>query len=157
MVTIYQNLKNKRQYSASTGLKKEQFETLLDTFKKYYVAKEQPFEGSITPVLTDAGEALFFILYYLKTGLTFQVLGMCFGISDYSACSYIKKLKPILLTCLKELKMMPLGLFSSEKEFDEVFKDVKEIVIDCTEITVPRAEDYDKQSDFYNGQKKNIS
>ena len=156
MSSIYSNVKNDRQFSASTGLKRQEFYDLLDVFKLYYVPKIQPIQGCSTPVLTDAGEALFFMLYYLKTGVTFQVLGICFNISDCSSGNYLKKIKPVLFTALKKLNMMPLGLFSNVEEFNEVFNGVTEIMIDVTEIPVPRAEDYQKQKKYY-GKKKSAT
>ena len=51
---------------------------------------------------------------------------------------------------------MPAGLFKDQKSFDEVFKDVKDLVIDCTEIPVERADGYDEQKEFYSGKKKLI-
>lgn len=158
MISIYQNLHHERQYTSSTGLKKQAFENLLIVFKKYFKAKEQPIKGCQKPVLTDAGEALFFILYYLKTGLTHQVLGMSFGISSGTTTgTYISYLKSVLLTTLNELEQVPKTLFANEEKFNQVFEGVEEVFVDVTEIAVPRAEYDDIQRDFYSGKKTSHS
>lgn len=155
MASIYENLRTNRQYSASTGLNKIEFENLEKEFSKVYQPKKTLENGEKKqPVLTNTKEALFFILFYLKTRPTYQVLGMCFNISDASAQNYIERIKPYLQYVLKKLKMLPVALFKNQKEFDETFLGCEILIIDCTEIVVERAEDPTVQKDFYSGKKK---
>jgi hypothetical protein len=154
--SIYHNAKNDRQYSASTGLKIAEFEKLFKVFEEYFNPKKTLLIGkSKQPVFQDKREALFFILYYFKTGLTYQVLGLSFGISDVSAISYVELLKPVLKTALRKLEVLPKSLFQNQVDFEKAFEGVEDIFIDCTEIPVARADEYEKQEEFYSGKKNN--
>lgn len=154
--SIYTNVKNDRQYSASTGLKKEEFDALYKVFEKHYETKEILQIGEEKQSLfQEKREALFFILYYLKTGLTYQLLGISFGISDTSAMNYIARIKPALKASLNSLKCVPKTIFKNQEDFDRTFEGVEDIFLDCTEIAVERAENQDVQEDFYSGKKSN--
>jgi hypothetical protein len=85
MASIYENLKNDRQYSASTGLNEAKFNELYDEFKQHFFPKKNNVITGELPRFYDAKEALFFVLFYLKTYPTLQVFGLQFGISDCSA------------------------------------------------------------------------
>lgn len=155
--SIYKNAKTDRQYSASTGLKISEFEILYTEFSKHYEPKKPLLIGkSKQPVFQDKREALFFVLFHLKTGVSYQVLGLSFNISDTSAVTYIEKLKPILKKSLTILQMIPKGLFESQADFDKTFEGIGEIFIDATEIPVARADKYENQENFYSGKKKDI-
>ena len=157
MATIFENLRTDQQYRASCGLGIDKFEELFSIFDDIYITKQEiTYRNDKLPVLTNKREALFFVLYHLKTGITYQVLGLSFGISNASAKNYVDRIKPYLKVCLEKLNCMPAGLFKDQKSFDEVFKDVKDLVIDCTEIPVERADGYDEQKEFYSGKKKLI-
>lgn len=154
-VSIYQNAINDRQYSSSTGLKISEFEKVYEVFEKYFNLKKILLIGkSKQPVFQDKKEALFFILYHLKTGVTYQVLGLSFGISDTSAISYLEILKPALKAALTYLELVPKSLFKNQDDFEKTFEGVEDIFIDCTEIQVARADEYEKQESFYSGKKK---
>lgn len=154
--SIYHNAKSDRQYSASTGLKISEFEKLFEIFESCFNLKKILLIGkSKQPVFQDKREALFFILYYFKTGLTYQVLGLSFGISDTSAISYVELLKPALKMALKKLEVLPKTLFQNQADFEKAFEGVDDIFIDCTEIPVARADEYEKQEEFYSGKKNN--
>lgn len=155
--SIFKNVKTDRQYSASTGLTKAEFEALYEYFEEYYKPKPLLLIGrSKQSQFQDKREALFFILYYLKTGLSFQVLGLAFNLSDSSAHSYIKRIKPALKASLMALNMMPETLFVSQADFDKAFEGVEDIFIDCTEIPVERSGNQDIQKEFYSGKKNSI-
>lgn len=155
--SIYKNVENDRQYSASTGLKKCEFDALYEVFEKYYMPKQILVVGEKKQsVLQDKRETLFFILYHLKSGVSYQLLGISFGISEGSAISYVRRIKPALKASLKALNCMPANLFKNQEEFDKVFENVEDIFIDCTEIPVERAENKEVQEEFYSGKKNNI-
>ena len=67
MFSIFQNIKKERDYTASTGLTKATFEALWVIFKPHYQPKPFHLIANLPAVLTDPEEALFFILYQLKT------------------------------------------------------------------------------------------
>jgi len=102
MSSIYSNLRTDNQSRAAPGLNKGQFETVLSEFGKLYNPKEgNPFISHNRPVLTDKGEALFFVLHYLKSYPTLENLGLYFGFSKAAASHYLDKLVPILPIALE--------------------------------------------------------
>lgn len=157
MATIFENLRTDEQYRASCGLGIDKFEELFFLFDKLYKTKQEiTYRDEKLPVLTNKKEALFFVLYHLKTGVTYQVLGLSFGISNASAKNYVDRIKPYLKLCLQELNCMPAGLFKDQEAFNKTFEGITDLVIDCTEIPIERADGYDKQKEFYSGKKKHI-
>lgn len=157
MFSIYSNIKKDSDYRATCGLSLSKFNELYEVFKNIYeTKKELPYGEQKQPILTDKREALFFILYFVKTGITFRVLGLTFGISGASAKTYIERIKPYLKTALDIMGYMPKSLFASQEDFEKAFAEKEDLFIDCTEIPVERADEYEKQKEFYSGKKKHI-
>lgn len=156
MISIYLNLKNSDQYSACTGLNKEEFKTLLSSFSQVYQPKKTNPINGVVPYLTDAGEALFFILYFLKCSPTFQVLGVNFGMSNHSAHNYVDYILPFLKAALKKEKSMPHRIFEDQESFEKAFQNVEDIFIDGTEAPIQRAVNQEVQREDYSGKKKLI-
>ncbi len=82
------DLNSDREWSAATGRTKTQFEKLLLLFTASYlelyeqsVAKRQA-EIEMTPCLSSEEELLFFTLFSLKVGLTYDVLSIVSGIES---------------------------------------------------------------------------
>jgi hypothetical protein len=76
------DLKTDRQWRAATGLDQARFDKLLVLFTASYfgsygqsVADRQA-ELEVTPSLTSEEELLFFTLFSLKAGLTYDLLGL---------------------------------------------------------------------------------
>jgi hypothetical protein len=76
------DLKTERQWRAATGFDQARFEKLLALFTASYlhlygksVAHRQA-EIEVTPSLTSVEELLFFTLFSLKAGLTYDLLGL---------------------------------------------------------------------------------
>ena len=155
MFSIYHNAKTERQYSACTGLTKEKFEALALIFKQHYVPKPVNPISKLPAALIDSNEALFFILYYLKTYPTYQVLGVSFGFSDCTAHDYVEYIKPILKHCLSLAEALPYRVFKSQEDFDKAFEGVTDLFIDGTEVVVQRNAIYEIQQKDFSGKKKN--
>lgn len=51
--------------------------------------------------------------------------------------------------------MLPKSLFQNQVDFEKAFEGVEDLFIDCTEIPVARADEYEKQEEFYSGKKNN--
>jgi hypothetical protein len=154
MFSIYINIEKDADYRATCGLGLKEFNELYEVFEGIYeTKKELPHGEQKQPILTDKREALFFILYYLKTGVTFRVLALTFGISCASAKTYIERIKPYLKNTLDRMGYMPKSLFTSQEDFEKTFEGIDDIYIDCTEIPVERADEYEKQKTFYSGKK----
>ena len=85
------DLTTDRQWSAATGCTQIQFEKLLVLFTASYlelygqsVAHRQA-EIEVTPSLSSEEELLFFTLFSLKVGLTYDVLGLVSGMDGSNA------------------------------------------------------------------------
>lgn len=155
MASIYANLKNTRQFKASTGLSKEKFEELATTFAIWYEPREKV-GYSKDPVLSDPNEALAFILFYFKTAVTFQVLGVCFGISDQAAHSYKNYIMPYLKKALQSQDALAHQIFETQADFDLAFEGVEDICIDGYELPIERSQDQETQKDCFSGKKNGI-
>jgi hypothetical protein len=141
MASIYYNLTNSAQYSATTGLTQEEFEALLSVFSRHYIPKKDNPISKRKAVLTCPGEALFFILYYKKTYPTFQALGLCFEFSNKTAYHYLRYIEPFLKACLAEEEALVRREFKDQSDFEQSLQGTPCILIDGTECMTQRAED----------------
>ena len=152
--SIYHNASNDRKYKAATGLDQTQFEELYKLFAPFYEPKSEQVCGQQTPpVLTDKREALFFILHYYKAYPTLQNMGTYFGFSDYAASTYLETLKPCLKAALQVQTWEKNAVFRTQKEFDDVFAGIEDLVIDVTEIPIERAVNQKVQERHFSGKK----
>lgn len=157
MGSIFSNLRTEKQYKASTGLKKEQFNHLLLVFEKYYQPKKNsPIKNTLPPVLTDKAEALFFVLHYLKSYPTLENMGLYFRMDVRTVSDYLVRTKTALRSSLIELDAICWTLFNSQEDFDKAFEGIEDIVADCTELPVQRPEGYENQELVYSGKKNSI-
>lgn len=158
MPSIYFNtVRRDDVYRAVTGLKVSDFQRLQEIFVKYYKpGQPNPYPNTPQPRLTDPGEALFFILHYLKAYPILQHQAVYFDLDICTTSKYLKITKAALKASLKELNLMPHGLFKNQAEFDKTFEGVEDLFVDCTEIPVERPQNYDNQKLIYSGKKKDI-
>jgi hypothetical protein len=150
-ISVYFNAKTDTHYSASTGLTLEEFNLLFQSFGKHYHAPSNEFpEGFGNEfILSDAREALFFILYHLKTDLSYEVLGLNFGMSKGTAHKNVVKLKPYLKCILQFNQVLPKRLFEKKADFDDYFKGIDDLYIDATEIPIQRPQNKEFQYDSF--------
>ena len=101
-------------------------------------------------------DLLFFTLFSLKSGLTYDLLGLVTGMDASNA----KRNQQIGISLLKEALSSggyaPKREFKDVEEFKEFFKDSDSIIIDGTEQRMQRPKDTEKQKDSYSGKKKRI-
>lgn len=157
-VSIYHNtpFAGDREFKALTGLTKAQFEVLFTFFEPLYKLKQiNPYSPEKHPKLQDKKEALFFILFYLKSYPTGEILAFNFGISYSCALQNIQYIKPILKRALQEAGTDILRSFGTEKQFQKCFEGVEDIIIDVFEINTQRPENEDIQKENYSGKKNN--
>ena len=154
-VSIYTNVRIDKQYKALTGLSIAQFDSLFERFNKLYIPKtgNRFVRQELQSVLTDAREALFFILFYYKSYPTLVNLGTCFGFSESVASRYLEFIKPVLKACLQENIPLQTHIFPDQHAFGEALGGVDEIYIDVTEIQTQRPVNDEVQKDFYSGKK----
>jgi hypothetical protein len=161
-----EDIKDDRQFRALTGVSRDEFDALLPIFdeshheiinENYENKKEErqrkPGGGS-QGVLDTMEKRMFFILYYMKTYPTFDVLGFQFGFDKSNACLNVHKYAPVLYRTLEKLEVMPRRAFSSVEDMREAFAGIEDIFIDVTERTHARPVDKKKQKESYSGKKK---
>ena len=157
---------DERQFKALTGLSRAAFHKLLTMFticyqeiiqEKYEKNKanrqRKPGAGQKGRLNTPE-KKLFFLLYYLKTYPTFDVLGYHFDLDRSKACTNVHHLFPVLLKALDRLKVLPQRQFNSLEELHTTFADIAELFIDATERPHCRPQDEQAQKEKFSGKKK---
>jgi len=98
---------------------------------------------------------LFFLLYYLKTYPTYDVLWFTFWISRGWACQNIHRSFPILQEMLQNLWVSPKRELKTYEDLKEAFDwDILDLIVDWTERPYFRNKDSTKQKENYSGKKK---
>jgi hypothetical protein len=156
------DLKNDRQWRAAIGMSKEQFKLLINPFKKSYLAtykeelKERKVDVNIEYCIKDEEELLLFTLFSLKSGLTYDVLGIVCGMNGSNAKRNQGIGLDILKKTLSALNHIPSRKLPTVREFNQYFNDEKELLIDVTEQAIQRPHNNEKQKEYYSGKKKPI-
>lgn len=153
------DLKQKRQWRAFTGLDKERFETLLISFKQSYMNEygnslnDRLVKNNVPYCIHNEEELLLFTLFSLKSGLTYDVLGVVCGMDGSNAKRNQQIGLEILANTLEELGHMPRRNFMDANDFSSYFEETKELLIDATEQIKQRPCDNEKQKAYYSGKK----
>ena len=142
----YQKLNTKRQWKAATGISQNHFEILVPLFADAFVRlfgksmQDRQNDGTTEACLKTPADLLFFLLFYLKNGLTFDVLGFVFGMNGPNAKRNIDIATRVLRAALMPLDVMPKREFRDVAEFEEYFKEHKSLILDGTEQRMQRPE-----------------
>lgn len=156
------DLTTERQWCAATGFTLVQFEKLLPVFTQSYlelygqaVAQRQA-DLEITPSLQSETELLFFTLFSLKAGLTYDVLGFVSGMEASNA----KRKQPLGLAVLEPTlgtaQCLPRRTFQDAAEFANYLQDEGTIIFDGLEQRMQRPQENAVQRDFFSGKKSVI-
>ena len=140
-LSFFADAKSDRDFRATTGLSKDEFDQLNMVFSAYYSPnslEDIPEGFGRQTVFQQSNEALFFLLYHHKTAVTYDVLGLNFGISRAAAYTTVASLKPILKQVLHQLSALPKRLFQTQTEVDDYFLGVADLSIDATEMLTQR-------------------
>ncbi len=148
-----------------TGLNLEDFCLLSEHFAQGYQQlldanfdKQSPrarkVGGGRKGKLASSQQKLFFILYYLKTYPTFDVLAANFGLARSKACENTHKLGWALWLTLQKLGVLPVREITSLEAMQQVFQDLKTIIVDASERPYLRNELTLDQAPNYSGKKK---
>ncbi|MFT6961823.1 MAG: hypothetical protein ACJAWV_001545 [Flammeovirgaceae bacterium] len=111
-------MKNDRQFRASAGLSKEEFQRLSKIFADLCQPElhEVTKDFTISKSIQDPSEGLCLILYYKKNYLTFDVIGLYFNLSNSAAHNYVQLFKSILRKCLHSEAVLPKRVFANKQE-----------------------------------------
>lgn len=162
MPISYKDIKTKRVWKASTGLTELQFHNLSKLFASSF---EQLFDETLSDKANNGTneltfktykDLLFFGLYSLKSGLTYDLLGLNFGLSSSNAFANQSLVLAVLEHSLQVADLMPKREFRTEKEFKEYLSKDSKILIDVTEQRIQRSVNQDIQKSDYSGKKKPI-
>jgi hypothetical protein len=162
----YDELKNKpRELLAATGLRADEFETLLKAFAAAYQAHysaEQTVTGQVRQRRQGGGnkgklnrieDKLLFILVYEKTYPLQTMLGLQFGITQGRVNEWLHRLTPILQQALSNLGMTPERDGQAMQNNAMAMDGGVDLVIDGTERRRQRPQNATAQKEHYSGKK----
>lgn len=160
MPVSYQDVRNERQWKATTGLSKEDFFSLCTAFgRAYEMLHEVSIEKSAENLRQDFAldnykGALYFVLFQLKNDLTNDTLGVVFGMDGSSAWRNVEKYLQVLELALRLENALPKRHFQTVEEFKTYLRAEKELKVDVTEYRIQRPCEGEKQKESYSGKKK---
>ncbi len=153
------DLTTARQWSAATGCTQAQFDKLLVLFTASYLqlhgksVAERQSDIEVTSSLPSEEELLFFTLFSLKVGLTYDVLGFVSGMDGSNAKRNQTLGLTVLERALEAAQFLPRRKFKDAAEFAEYLKQEKTLIFDGLEQRMQRPGDDQVQRDHYSGKK----
>ena len=160
----FSKITDDRIVASLIGMPKAKFTALVKAFEAADLASQQERvnAGEIKHLklggrkghLDTSEKKLFFVLYYLKTYPTFDVLGFHFGFSGGHAHAHIDRLLPVLRRSLADLDVLPERAAGTPGEFSQLIDQYKNIAIDGVECACVRPHDQAEQEKHYSGKKK---
>jgi DDE superfamily endonuclease len=146
---------------ALTGLSYEEFTDLVPSFEQSIITlrmeepgRQRKVGGGQKGKLKTVEQKLFFILFYLKTYPTFDVLAAFFDRGRGRSCESVHFLTRALEKTLGRRLVLPKRKISSIKEFMEAFPEVKDVFLDGTERRVEKPKKKKRHNKLYSGKKK---
>ncbi|MCV6637570.1 hypothetical protein [Candidatus Albibeggiatoa sp. nov. NOAA] len=155
-----EELTTERKWRSATGMDKTRFNKLLALFINSYkeihnksIEEKQAAEKRLEFVIKTEEELLYFTLFSLKAGLTYDLLGIVSGMNASNA----KKNQEMGLKVLAHALdgYIPARQIGSKEEFEQLFKGIEELLVDATEQPMQRPKDKYRQKAHYSG-KKNV-
>jgi len=160
MAISYKDIRSERQWRSSTGLTESQFLNLASLFSLAY---EEMFGESITDrqntstrssTFQTYEELLFFGLYSIKSGLTYDLLGLSFNLSSSNAYEMQALSLTVIQSALELGGYLPVREYATEEEFKEHWEEEGDIMVDATEQRRQRPGNQEAQKRDYSGKKK---
>jgi hypothetical protein len=159
MPISYKDIKGERQWKASTGLTSEKFHELVKVFGRFYEQvfgeslEERQSKSTSASTFTTYGDLLFFGLYSIRSGLTYDLLGLTFGLDAANVYKNQSIVLRVLDTALTQTGLMPKRSFDSEEDFKAYLGKEQTVLIDVTEQRRQRPGDKEEQKSDYSGKK----
>ena len=155
--------KNPQEVKRLIGIDLSQLEKLLAQAELLYNQKSQELEAQKTRIIKKGGgrkiklctkEQIILTLIYLRHAVTFQLLGIQFGISESAANYIFHRWLPIIIEVLPASVLEQVKKSESDTEFlTEILAQVQ-LIVDSCEQARERPSDYQSQKKFYSGKKK---
>ena len=158
----YKNNKSERQWKATTGLSSEKFHRLCQVFIKSFEKENGQSLSEIEDnlksnfLLKTYEDCLFYVLFQMKNGLSYDSLGLLIGTDHGNAQRNYQKYLTILELALIELGAMPKREFKDIAEFEAYLEGEEEIILDATEHATQRPKGNEAQKGAYSGKKNAI-
>jgi hypothetical protein len=153
------DLTTERQWRAAIGADQARFVKLLALFTASYeelfghsVAQRQA-DLEVTPSLQSEQELLFFTLFSLKAGLTYDVLGFVSGMDAGNAKRNQALGLQVLEQALRTAQCLPQRRFANAAEFAEYYQHEETLIFDGVEQRIQRPSEIEAQKDHYSGKK----
>lgn len=151
-----------RATRALLGMSKNTFDGLVPVFEQALKAaykevrpdRKRKIGGGKIGVLRSVEEKLAFVLFYLKTYPTFDVLGAFTGRDRSRSCRSAHFLLPVLEKTLKIKLVLPTRQVRSVEELLEAFPEAREIFLDGVERPVQKPTSQKRKKKLYSGKKK---
>ena len=166
-INVSEVLKDDRQLRSLIGLGRDEFDKLLNEFipclkenqsknckgnlKK---PRQRKIGGGRKSALGSPENQLLFILFYLKSYPTYDVLAFTFNISRGCAFASVQRLLPILKQTQKNLKVLPKRTTDDPQELLQLIESVDHVLIDATERPIQRPQKPARQKKHYSGKKR---
>jgi DDE superfamily endonuclease/Helix-turn-helix of DDE superfamily endonuclease len=165
-INVSEVLKDDRQLRSLIGLGRDEFQKLLDEFTpclkenqsknrkaKLKKRRQRKIGGGRKSALGSPENQLLFILFYLKSYPTYDVLSFTFNISCGCAFESVQRLLPILKNAQKNLKVLPKRTTDDPQELLQIIESIDHILIDATERPIQRPQKPARQKKHYSGKK----
>jgi len=167
---IEQLKKRPKHFHNFTGLRVEEFETVVEAVKKELGkvkegstrTRQRAVGGGRKPAL-EIEEQLLVLLMYYRLYVTQILLGYLFDLDDSNVSRLISRLRPLLLEVLP-LPAREGGIFNERERgekriarLDELLgkhPEIQELLIDATEQEIQKPKDKQKRKDNYSGKQK---
>jgi len=93
-------------------------------------------------------------LIYLRQGVTFQILGLMFEVSESKANNVFNYWQKIFRDSLPSNLLEQVKINGENEEVLSKILREYELIVDSAEQGIPRPKDYEEQKKFYSGKKK---
>lgn len=160
MAISYKDIKSSRQWSATAGMKEEKFLELVPHYAKAYKGifgmemHERQKNSTNKAHFQTYEDLLFFILFSIKCGLTYDALGLVFGMTGSNAKAIQTLGLKILKITLRNISMSPAREISGIEEFKKLIPDDEPIIVDGTEHRTQRPKNKEVRRERRSGKKK---
>lgn len=152
-------LKGERQWRSATGLGREKFYELLAEYEKSYREiygvrlSDRQADTTISYCIKTEAELLLFTLLSLKSGLTYDLLGLFCGMNGSNAKRNQTAGLKVLERTVEKMGHMPKRHIESIEELEACFRNTEELLIDATEQRIQRFSLPEAQKAFFSGKK----
>ena len=153
--------RDKRAVKAMIGMSYEEFSNLVPVFEQSLrdirmrePGRKRRLGGGQKGKLPTVESKLFFILFYLKTYPTFDVLAFFTDRDRGRCCKSVHFFSKALEKTLGRKLVLPKRRINSVEEFIRLFPAVKDVFLDGSERRIQRPKDRKAQNKTYSGKKK---